>query len=86
MNIEELISGTQKKLGIQVDRRAGPETWGAIKEFPLSSNQKILNTRMSFDPKALSVGFRTEHLLCKFHTACRYTSTTAHGLRHAIHN
>lgn len=30
MKIEELISGVQKKLGIQVDGRAGPETWGAI--------------------------------------------------------
>jgi peptidoglycan LD-endopeptidase CwlK len=30
MKIEELISGVQKKLGIQVDGRAGPETWGAV--------------------------------------------------------
>jgi peptidoglycan LD-endopeptidase CwlK len=30
MKIEELISGVQKKLGIQVDGRAGPETWGTI--------------------------------------------------------
>ena len=30
MKIEEIISGVQKKLGVQVDGRAGPETWGAI--------------------------------------------------------
>jgi peptidoglycan LD-endopeptidase CwlK len=30
MKIEELISGVQKELGIQVDGRAGAETWGAI--------------------------------------------------------
>lgn len=30
MTLEELISGVQRKLGIQVDGRAGPETWGAI--------------------------------------------------------
>jgi peptidoglycan LD-endopeptidase CwlK len=30
MKIEELISGVQKKLRIQVDGRAGPETWVAI--------------------------------------------------------
>jgi peptidoglycan LD-endopeptidase CwlK len=30
MKIEELISGIQKELGIQVDGRAGAETWGAI--------------------------------------------------------
>lgn len=30
MTLEEMISGVQKKLGIQVDGRAGPETWGAI--------------------------------------------------------
>lgn len=30
MKIEELISAVQKKLGIEVDGRAGPETWGAI--------------------------------------------------------
>jgi peptidoglycan LD-endopeptidase CwlK len=30
MKIEELISSVQKKLGVQVDGRAGPETWGAI--------------------------------------------------------
>jgi peptidoglycan LD-endopeptidase CwlK len=30
MKFEELISGVQQKLGIQVDGRAGPETWGAV--------------------------------------------------------
>jgi len=30
MNIEDLISAVQKKLGVQVDGRAGTETWGAI--------------------------------------------------------
>lgn len=30
MTIEQLISGVQKKLGVRVDGRAGPETWGAI--------------------------------------------------------
>lgn len=30
MNIEEMISAVQKKLGVQADGRAGSETWGAI--------------------------------------------------------
>lgn len=32
MKIDELISGIQAALGIQVDGKAGPETWGAIYE------------------------------------------------------
>ncbi len=30
MKIEEMIAAVQKKLGVEVDGRAGPETWGAI--------------------------------------------------------
>lgn len=30
MKIEEMIAAVQKKLGIEVDGRPGPETWGAI--------------------------------------------------------
>jgi peptidoglycan L-alanyl-D-glutamate endopeptidase CwlK len=30
MRIEELIAAVQKKIGVQVDGRAGTETWGAI--------------------------------------------------------
>ena len=30
MKIDEIISSVQKKLGVQVDGRAGPETWAAI--------------------------------------------------------
>jgi peptidoglycan L-alanyl-D-glutamate endopeptidase CwlK len=30
MRIEEMIAAVQEKLGVQVDGRAGPETWGAI--------------------------------------------------------
>ena len=30
MDIEDMISAVQKKLGVQVDGRAGTETWGAI--------------------------------------------------------
>jgi peptidoglycan L-alanyl-D-glutamate endopeptidase CwlK len=30
MQIEEMISAVQKKLGVQVDGRAGTQTWGAI--------------------------------------------------------
>ena len=30
MRIENMIAAVQKKLGVQVDGRAGPETWGAI--------------------------------------------------------
>jgi peptidoglycan LD-endopeptidase CwlK len=30
MKLEEMISAVQKKLGIEIDGRAGPETWGAI--------------------------------------------------------
>lgn len=32
MTIEDLIRGVQAKLGVQVDGRAGPETWRAIHE------------------------------------------------------
>jgi peptidoglycan L-alanyl-D-glutamate endopeptidase CwlK len=32
MRIEEMISAVQKKLGVTVDGKAGPETWGAIYE------------------------------------------------------
>jgi len=30
MRIEKMIAAVQKKLGVQVDGRAGPQTWGAI--------------------------------------------------------
>ncbi|GMU46756.1 MAG: hypothetical protein AMXMBFR26_15380 [Porticoccaceae bacterium] len=30
MTIEEMIAAVQRELGVQVDGRAGPETWGAI--------------------------------------------------------
>ncbi len=30
MNLEDMISAFQKKLGVQTDGRAGPGTWGAI--------------------------------------------------------
>jgi peptidoglycan L-alanyl-D-glutamate endopeptidase CwlK len=30
MQIEDIITAVQKKLGIQIDGRAGPETWSAI--------------------------------------------------------
>jgi peptidoglycan L-alanyl-D-glutamate endopeptidase CwlK len=30
MKIEEMVGAVQKKLGVQVDGKAGPETWGAI--------------------------------------------------------
>ncbi len=33
MKIEEIISDVQKKLGVQVDGRAGPQTWEAIHAF-----------------------------------------------------
>ena len=32
MKIEEIISEVQRSLGVEVDGRAGPETWGAIYE------------------------------------------------------
>ena len=30
MTLEEMISAVQKKLGVEADGRAGPQTWGAI--------------------------------------------------------
>jgi peptidoglycan L-alanyl-D-glutamate endopeptidase CwlK len=30
MKLEEMIAAVQKELGVQIDGRAGPETWGAI--------------------------------------------------------
>ncbi|TAJ91583.1 MAG: M15 family peptidase [Gammaproteobacteria bacterium] len=32
MHIEEMIAAVQKALGIEIDGKAGPETWGAIYE------------------------------------------------------
>jgi len=32
MRIEEMIAGIQRQLGIEVDGKAGPQTWGAIYE------------------------------------------------------
>ncbi len=40
MRIEEMISAVQSKLGVQVDGRAGPETWGAIYAFVVGSGAK----------------------------------------------
>ena len=33
MKIEEIITAVQKKLGVQVDGRAGPETWAAVYSY-----------------------------------------------------
>jgi len=33
VNIEDIIAAVQKKLGVQVDGRAGTETWGAIYSY-----------------------------------------------------
>jgi len=30
MNLEDMIAAVQKKLGVEADGRAGPQTWGAI--------------------------------------------------------
>jgi peptidoglycan LD-endopeptidase CwlK len=50
MRIEEMIAAVQKKLGVQVDGFAGPETWGAI--YARIVNQEISNfvSAESIDP------------------------------------
>jgi peptidoglycan LD-endopeptidase CwlK len=54
MKIEEIISAVQRKLGVEVDGRPGPETWGAIYErivgpapdaTPLASNIALVDPR-----------------------------------------
>lgn len=49
MKTEEMISAIQTKLGIQVDGRAGPETWGAIYArivgFPLEATADTVDAR-----------------------------------------
>lgn len=49
MKTDEMISAIQTKLGIQVDGRAGPETWGAIYAhivgLPLDNTTDIVDSR-----------------------------------------
>jgi peptidoglycan LD-endopeptidase CwlK len=40
MKIEEIISEVQRKLGVEVDGRPGPETWGAIYERIVGPTKK----------------------------------------------
>jgi len=48
MKIEEIISEVQRSLGVEVDGRAGPETWGAIYE-------RIVGPTTDGSPVALSI-------------------------------
>lgn len=49
MKTEEIISAIQTKLSIQVDGRAGPETWGAIYThimgIPLDNSTDVVDSR-----------------------------------------
>ncbi len=59
MQIEEMIAAVQKKLGIQVDGRAGPETWTAIYSHIVKPNARPADSAKLVD----TVDPRSEKLI-----------------------
>ena len=57
MNIEGIISAVQKKLGVQVDGRAGTETWGAIYSYIVKPGTKITNARGGYSNHNFAIAF-----------------------------
>ena len=58
MQIEEIITAVQKKLGVQADGRAGPETWTAIYSFivkPKSAELDPAKVIDTVDPRSEKV-------------------------------
>ena len=49
MQIEEIIIAIQKKLGVQVDGRAGPETWAAIYSYILKPKTSFVDSTKLID-------------------------------------
>lgn len=43
MQIEEIIAAVQKKLGVQVDGRAGPETWATIYSYIIKPKTAVVD-------------------------------------------
>lgn len=55
MKIEEIIAAVQQKVGVQVDGRAGPETWGAIYAHlvkPKKAELAAINALEAVDPRS----------------------------------
>ena len=54
MKIEEMISAVQQRLGVQVDGRAGPQTWAAIHAFIVgpASDAPIEASSDEVDPRS----------------------------------
>lgn len=58
MKIEEIISAVQRSLGVEVDGRAGPETWGAIYERivgPMTDGTPVASNITAVDPRSEKV-------------------------------
>ena len=58
MKIEEIISAVQRSLGIEVDGRAGTETWGAIYERivgPMTDGTPVASSIDPVDPRSEKV-------------------------------
>ncbi|MEZ5462079.1 M15 family metallopeptidase [Dokdonella sp.] len=83
MQIEEMVRAVQEKLGVDVDGRAGPQTWGAIYkrivdrgsplDAALSETQDRANTRSE---KVIS----TLHPLVQPYARALYFKARSHGL------
>lgn len=50
MTVEEMIAAVQAKLGLQVDGRAGPQTWGAIYALVCKPQLNGANPQTWLDP------------------------------------
>ena len=58
MKIEEIISAVQRSLGVEVDGRAGTETWGAIYERivgPMTDGTPVASSIDPVDPRSEKV-------------------------------
>lgn len=64
MNIEYLISAVQKQLGVQVDGRAGPETWRAIYAHVVSPKIGKLSSAQAIG----TVDTRSEKTIATLHS------------------
>jgi peptidoglycan LD-endopeptidase CwlK len=42
MQIEDMVRAVQAKLGVGVDGRAGPQTWGAIYKRIVDRSEKVI--------------------------------------------
>ena len=50
MRVDDMIAAVQKELGVQVDGRAGPETWGAIYARIVKNRRSPTQEALAIDP------------------------------------